>query len=209
MTEWLLEHSFPPVTVVRAQFPRAGYLTLEEQCLFKGMLPDIAYGHRTCSHKWKHEPQEKWLNHFPAAISAWARGERVAKLIGIAAEEAHRAERAPADDPKCTYRHPLLEWDWGTDDCVAAIERAGLQVPPKSACFFCPAMKKREVIDLSREHPSLFKRAVAIERAAAAYNVTVKGLGRRWSWEELVKADEAQGRLFAETPDMPCMCDDG
>lgn len=40
---------------------------------------------------------------------------------------------------------------------------------------------------------------------------TVKGLGRHWSWEFLVKADADQMRLFsdAETPEIACGCYDG
>jgi hypothetical protein len=75
-----------------------------------------------------------------------------------------------------------------------------MPLPCKSACFYCPAMKKREVFDLKRTDPDLFDRAVQMERAAkeAGTLTTVKGLGRHWSWDDLVKADEAQMRLFVD-----------
>jgi hypothetical protein len=48
-----------------------------------------------------------------------------------------------------------------------------------------------------------------MERGASAAT-TVKGLGRNWRWEDLVKADDAQMKLFEELPDtIPCGCYDG
>ena len=38
---------------------------------------------------------------------------------------------------------------------------------------------------------------------------TAKGLGRHWSWENLVRADDAQFKLLPEAPSVPCMCFDG
>ena len=38
----------------------------------------------------------------------------------------------------------------------------------------------------------------------------VKGLGRNWRWEDLVKADSMQMKLFDDLPDeVPCGCYDG
>ena len=52
----------------------------------------------------------------------------------------------------------------------------------KSACFFCPASKKEEIVWLREHHPELLERALAIERNAQAKLTTVKGLGRSFSW---------------------------
>jgi len=115
---------------------------------------------------------------------------KVTRLIGIHAGEPRRG-KIP-DDAKFHYRFPLKEWDWHQQDCESAIVRAGLSVPVKSACFFCPAMRKVEVIQLSKTHPKLFERAVEMERQAneAGNLQTVKGLGRHWRWEALVKTRE-------------------
>jgi len=42
-----------------------------------------------------------------------------------------------------------------------------------------------------------------------AKGLHVRGLGRDWSWEALVRADEDQLKLFPEAPALPCMCFDG
>jgi hypothetical protein len=60
---------------------------------------------------------------------------------------------------------------------------AGLPVPVKSACYFCPASKKAEITWLREHHPELLERALEIERNAQAKLTSVKGLGRSFSWE--------------------------
>jgi hypothetical protein len=48
------------------------YASLEDQCLRTHTLPSAAYGWRSCSDKWKIQPQEKFLNNLPEAIGWWA-----------------------------------------------------------------------------------------------------------------------------------------
>jgi hypothetical protein len=58
----------------------------------------------------------------------------------------------------------------------------------------------------------LFARAVAMERnAREAGNLHIcKGLGRHWSWEELVSADAQQQKMFDDYHlSEPCECFDG
>lgn len=182
---------------------RHGHRSLEDECLHNVTLPSLAFGFKGCSAKWKRQPMDR-------RIVEWAQGRKVVRLIGIDADESHRsANLEQLDDPRWSYRRPLIEWGWGREECVAACERGMGLVPLKSACWFCPAMKKGEVLRLAEERRDLFERAVAMERNAAPNLGTVRGLGRRWSWEDLVKADRAQGKLFPEAPEMACMCFDG
>jgi hypothetical protein len=94
---------------------------------------------------------------------------------------------------------------------VNAIRQADLPVPGKSACFFCPASKKREIRALYRRHRDLYERAVAIERAAAPNLRAVKGLGRGWAWQDFMNAELRQITLCDLFPEieMPCGCYDG
>jgi hypothetical protein len=181
--------------------------TLEASCLRLGVLPSIVYGFRTCSQRWKIEPQEKYLNTWQPARDCWQRGSQVRKAIGIDAGEPQRAKILT--DVKALSWFPLIEWGWARPECVEAIQRARLPVPVKSACFFCPSSKKREVLELRRDHPDLFARAVAMERNADASNKSVTGLGRHWSWDSIARADDAQFKMFPEAVETPCMCFDG
>jgi hypothetical protein len=206
-SRWCEAVGFPPVTVVRRSVDHGRqkradkYDTLESECLVKRCLPSIAYYHRSCSEKWKHQPQEKWANGWQPARERWTAGGRVVKAIFYDAGEAYRAKVAA--DEKYVYWHPLLSLNWGRAECVAALEAAGLPVPPKSSCFFCPEMTPAEIFVLP---PDLLERALAMEGNA---NLTgIKGLGKHeYSWSELVA-----GRVPLETvgrrQSAPCGCHD-
>lgn len=194
--EWCKTVDMPPIEVVSYSTSRHGSLELE--CLNNETLPSKAFGFGGCSVKWKRQPMDRWVNAWQPAIDAWERGQKVVRLIGIHAGEVKRG-KIP-DDDKFTYRYPLRVWRWGQTECIEAIKRAGLSVPVKSACFFCPAMKKAEVLKLKAEHPELYQRAIEMEKnAAEAGNLeTVRGLGRNWTWEELGQADDEQLKLFSD-----------
>ncbi|MDE0915774.1 MAG: hypothetical protein OSB57_11435 [Planctomycetota bacterium] len=208
------ELGLPITTISNAIRPAdqdpAPHASLEEECHTNVTLPSLAFGNKGCSARWKRQPMDRYLRDWQPAIDAWAAGGKVTRWLGIDADEAHRSAELCSDThKKWIYHRPLLDWDWGRDECVAACERALGSAPGKSACWFCPAMKKREVLELARTDPDLFARAVAMERNAAPNLGTVRGLGRNWSWERLVKADLAQLKLFPEAPELDCGCYDG
>lgn len=183
------------------------YESLEDQSLRTATLPSAAYGFRSCSDKWKIQPQDKFRNNHPRIREIWREGKKVTVALGYDAGEKRRGENMKEDN-KYRYWFPLKEWGWYLEDCIDAFRRHGLPVPPKSACFYCPSSTKVEVIALANEHPDLFARAVAIERTAKPGLQTVKGLGRHWTWEELVSASERQMNLLPETVPMNCTCFD-
>ena len=189
--------------VVVRNTPESGDKTLEENCLRRKELPSLAYGFKGCSVKWKRQPMDRYLRDYGPAKQTWDSGQLVELYIGIDAGEPNRAKLPP--DKLYSYHYPLDEAGWAREECVAAIREAGLPVPPKSSCFFCPAMRKHEVLDLGVEHPDLLARALAIEANADTH--TTVGLGRAWRWRDLVETDRRQGRLFASAP--PCDCMDG
>lgn len=183
--------------------------TLERNCLTNKTLPSIAYGFKSCSDKYKIRPQNKFLRSWPVAIAAWEAGAKVWRAIGYDAGEAHRA--GIAEDKEFSYYYPLLHWGWGRDECVKEIQCAGLPIPRKSACFFCPSSTKREVVELHEKLPGLYQRAIAMERNAADSNTDIKGLGRRYSWEKLMSLPLFDQAQFCDpNPDnVPCGCFDG
>lgn len=199
--DWLLDHGMPPIVTVRD-----GRQSLEDEVREAKTLPSLVFGFRSCSDKYKVRPQHRYLAKWQPALNAWAAGGKVVKLIGYDAGEVHRLK--DFDDDRFMVEYPLARWGWRRPQCTATVKAAGLR-PGKSACFYCPATKKHEVLTLARKHPDLFARAVDMERNASAAT-TVKGLGRNWSWEQLVAADEAQSKLFDNLPDLiPCGCYDG
>jgi hypothetical protein len=185
MSEWCASVGFPRIVIVKKEG-----ITLEQDCLERRVLPSIAFGFKSCSDHFKIRPQKRWLREHVVGKPQF--------LVGIDAGESHRAKHADT-------RYPLIEWGWDRDDCIAAIERAGLPQPGKSACFFCPSTKPREIMQMRREHPELIERALAIESNAEL--TSIKGLGRSFAWRDLIQFSEAQLDLFHPV-EAPCECVD-
>ena len=187
---------------------------LEGNCIRKKMLPSLAYGRKACSMKYKVQPQTERMIRFMDEL-----GEtECVKAIGYDSGESHRQiskdHQVHAKGRIERFWYPLVEWGWRRDECVEAIARHGLTQPGKSACFFCPAMKRGEILKLKRERPDLFKRALAIE-ANAELKSPGRGLGgQSLRWENVDANDEAQGKLWDfldehEPQGIPCGCFDG
>lgn len=203
MDEWLEEHCYPTITRVRKfgaekgeifegsivthkphSRPSAygpGYTTLEGLNLQNQTLPSPAYGQHTCTETFKITPQRTYVK------DRWP-DEHVEWLIGFDATETRRTKKfgSYADD-KNSYTFPLIEWDWDRERCKAEIAAAGLPVPMKSSCWFCPYMKKHEVKALAINHPDLFARGLELEdnwKTGRHYKegISIKGLGRGWNW---------------------------
>ena len=111
MQEFLRMIDFPKITIVKKVDKNGDVLTLEDNLLKQKALPSVAYGFKTCSQKYKTQPVDKFLNNHPDAIAAWKRGEKITKLIGFDADEAHRTNNY--DDAKYKVEFPLIEWGWG------------------------------------------------------------------------------------------------
>jgi hypothetical protein len=183
---FLARAGFPGVVTVRYRPARAAYATLEAQCLHTGTLPSLAYGGKSCSIKYKKVPQDRYVAGWPPARACWARGGKVVKAIGFDAGPADSRRHRYIEDDRFTYWYPLVEWAYDREQCRQSIQAAGLPVPPKSACFFCPASKKPEIAWLAEHHPDLLDRALRIERNAQAKLRSVRGLGRSFAWEDFL-----------------------
>ncbi len=194
---WLVERGFPEITILQYDGGPSKDKSLEAECLRTKALPSLAYGFRSCSDKWKQQPQRKFVASQSWAQETWKAGGKVRRVIGFDTGEIHRAVESP--EPRYTNYYPLIEWRMFRDDCRQLIKYAGLPIPKKSACFFCPSMGKEEVRLLSIEHNDLYQRALRVEDNAEL--TTIKGLGRNWSWKETVGADRGV--------EIACMCFDG
>lgn len=59
--------------------------------------------------------------------------------------------------------YPLIELGYSRNKCEMVILNAGLPLPPKSSCWFCPFHTRNSWIELKRLRPDLFEKAVAVE----------------------------------------------
>lgn len=80
---------------------------------------------------------------------------------GISADERQRMRLA--DRPWYRLRYPLIECGLNLGDCILWLERNGHEVPPKSACFFCPYQSDRRWKELRDHHPGLWADAVQLD----------------------------------------------
>lgn len=182
MPTWLESVGFPPITWVRYQPQNfknwPPYSSLEENCLTNSTLPSLAFGYKSCSQKWKIAPQDKWTAAWQPAREAWEDGIKVRKTIGYDAGPADMRRRNHAgtlEDPLFAYEYPLIQWGWDRETCKQVIASAGLPVPEKSACYFCPATKPHELHVMDKD---LLRRIVMIEARAANKLDKVEGLWR-------------------------------
>lgn len=197
---WCRKVGFPEITVVEYTVKNfknwPPYRGLEENCLTNGTLPSEAFGMGSCSEKWKQQPQNTWTKTWAPAVEAWAAGMKVRKAIGYDDSAADQKRSCSADrtfkakpDDRYEYWYPLQEWHWNRERCIREIVAAGLPVPMKSSCFFCPNMKGPEIETLSKEK---LARIVVMEARA---KVRLEG---HMSQAELDAKYEAQLALWTE-----------
>lgn len=83
--------------------------------------------------------------------------------VGISLDEIHRAnENRRLPHERKVF--PLLELGLRRTDCQRIIRAAGLPVPVKSACYFCPFKRPEEWQEQRRSEPVLFAKSCDIER---------------------------------------------
>ncbi|MGW4802564.1 phosphoadenosine phosphosulfate reductase [Kitasatospora sp. NPDC004272] len=117
-----------------------------------------APGRRSCTTDFKIKVIGRWLRQHGASADAPA-----TVGIGISIDEIHRANRRRSE-PYEQIEYPLLDLRLRRNDCEEIIKDAGLPVPPKSSCFFCPFRTVDAWRRQRQAEPELFARAVALEK---------------------------------------------
>lgn len=185
INDYLARVGFPQVTVVQYTPVEAEYDNLYDNSTQFGMLPSLAYGgHKHgCSLKFKVGPMNGAVSRWAPAREAWAQGGKVVRIIGYDDSAADNERRGRFEDrggaletDDYAYWYPLQDVHWDRARCIAEIEREGLPVPPKSACYFCPSTKPHELIELVLEHPDLAWRIIEMEQRAAPRLDVIDGL---------------------------------
>ncbi|NDC18730.1 MAG: phosphoadenosine phosphosulfate reductase [Microbacteriaceae bacterium] len=116
---------------------------------------------------WKGAPMSRacTVDHKILVLKRWIKQNCVTlpaqTLVGISVDEIERAKLGESDYEIRTY--PLLDLGMTRADCAAVIREAGLPVPPKSSCFFCPFHSLLTWSELRRDEPELFEKAAQLE----------------------------------------------
>ena len=113
---------------------------------------------------------------FPSAIWRWSTrdfkvnpihrhyrgiGGHINQYLAIAWDEVHRMKDSRVD--YVTNLYPLIDRRITRQGCIEIIEDAGLPIPPRSSCFFCPFNSVDRWRWLYENHPELYEKAMALE----------------------------------------------
>lgn len=120
-------------------------------------LPSGAPGNRTCTRDFKVLIVARWLREHGATEECPA-----TVGLGISVDEMGRA-RTSSGFAYEQLEYPLLDLRLTRAQCADLIQRAGLPIPPKSACWFCPFTRTSGWRRLKQRRPDLFGRAVALD----------------------------------------------
>jgi hypothetical protein len=109
--------------------------------------------HRQCTGDWKITPIRRWLHRKSKPVEQW---------IGISLDEFQRMK--DSDVKYITNRWPLIEIKMTRNDCVNWLLKHELEVPPKSACTFCPYRSTAEWRRI-KQTPEDWTEAVEVDKA--------------------------------------------
>ncbi|MFI7217898.1 phosphoadenosine phosphosulfate reductase [Micromonospora maritima] len=118
-----------------------------------------APGTRSCTADFKIKVIGRWLKAHGASA------EHPATVgVGISLDEIERVNNRRSEPYERTV-YPLLDHTppLRRHDCARIITAAGLPVPPKSACWFCPFRRPATWAETRRDRPDLFNRACELE----------------------------------------------
>jgi hypothetical protein len=144
---------------------------------------------RACTWDFKFSVIEKWcLERYEPPI---IRG------IGFSVDEQHRSEDFKHEEWEVPV-FPLLDPTLRIRrvDCLSIIHEAGLPEPPPSSCWFCPFHNIATWQRMRREEPTLFWKAVELERFINERNERM-GRDPVWLCSALVPLDRAIGLQYA------------
>lgn len=122
---------------------------------------------RGCTGEWKVGEVTKWLKAHGATPE-----KKAVTALGISTDEYERAKATEREVDWVEY--PLLTlpreaarlgpgWGLSRGDCETVIRRAGLPVPRKSSCYFCPFHRPQVWSEMARDEPDLFEEACRME----------------------------------------------
>ena len=93
------------------------------------------------------------------------------QVFGYTSEEKHRADRFREQNIEVNLRTPLIEYGLGKQDCLAMVDRAGIELPAmyqlgyqNNNCIGCPKGGMGYWNKIRKDFPEVFDRMVLLER---------------------------------------------
>lgn len=116
-----------------------------------------APGNRNCTVNYKIKVVARWTKQQGATI------DQPATIgLGISLEEMSRMNESRIAWQ--VHEYPLIDLRMMRADCIRVIQDAGLPIPPKSACWWCPFKRHSQWQQLRNKRPDLFDKAIQLEQ---------------------------------------------
>ena len=140
------------ITTIIPEVTRKGitYNDLYDYCTGNKILPFRT--RRWCTGEFKVTPVRKYVEK-PSIISIGFDFGEVRRMNNMLKKKYHGI----------TYKFPLIKNRFSRQDCKDIIRDAGLKVPEKSGCYFCPFQSKRELKKLYNDYPELYIKTKFLE----------------------------------------------
>ena len=147
MAREYIEECGIPFTIVRAR-PRE--TDLYGTASRRRVIPSVQW--RWCTRDFKVSPIHRYYRKL---------GRHINQYVGIAYDEIYRMK--DSRETYVTNIYPLIDRRFTRQDCIDLISEAGLPIPEKSGCYFCPFNSTKRWLQLLDSHPDLFEKAIALE----------------------------------------------
>lgn len=108
-----------------------------------------------CSNEWKKRVVQRWLRLQGA--------EQCNVWIGFSTDESTRYENSRYDKGWYIRTFPLYDMGLSRADCLSIIADMGWPEPSPSACWMCPNMTDPEWLQMKRDYPTDFQKAMDLE----------------------------------------------
>lgn len=159
-------------------------------------------GNRSCTVEFKLRTMDKALAEQGYSHAVYGVGFSTDEFTRVRSDQQmwHPAEKRAGLQVRKEY--PLITLRLSRIQCALIITSAGLPMPPKSSCWFCPFHRKSEWIEMKRDEPELFAKALSVE---ARINEKRADMGRdamylHSSAKPLKTSVGDQARLFEDDP---------
>lgn len=167
------KHGIDLIELRRWNTRRKEHETIRGRIMREGSLSDLipvrfartgAQATRSCTGDFKIRVVGKWLKEHGATAA-----NKATVAVGISADELQRANKSkeqPYEDvvyPLLCVGDPGIGRPLTRTQCKEIIARAGLPVPGKSACYFCPFQRPSQWEEMAHNYPELFEKSAEIE----------------------------------------------
>lgn len=123
---------------------------LYERCSRRKVIPSQLW--RWCTRDLKIRPIYAYYRSLKTHVNQY---------LGISYEERDRYRDSGVSYVSNIY--PLIEDSITRDKCVGLINKAGLELPVRSGCFFCPFNSVSRWVEIYKKHSNLYYKAMALE----------------------------------------------